>query len=98
MWWLFHPVSLVIFWWQIGQRPFCSFQRELSCRFPFRLCTIFTPERSSQYISPPRPPAFASPPLSACRSLAPLPPAQPCPLLPPPPTSPPPPPTTHSPS
>ena len=26
-WWQCHPVSWVILWVQIGQRPFCSFQR-----------------------------------------------------------------------
>lgn len=27
MWWLSHPVTVVIFCWQTGQIPSCSFQR-----------------------------------------------------------------------
>src|SRR5260370_6162061 len=51
MWWLCHPVSVVILRVQRGHRPPCCFQRWSSDRFPFRLCTIFTSSRFSKYVS-----------------------------------------------
>src|SRR6266436_873202 len=41
----------------------------MSCRFPFKLCTILTPKRSSKYLSHVGSYGFASPLIFVCRSM-----------------------------